>query len=126
LTYIPPTPPSSQNDKIAEQQRLIPNIDLDTKVLKEKVLKYLNNISASFISEMCWEIVVSDYELKGVLAELLAEGLIERVPVLPHGEPRLIARVYDQSMKNQAGYENFSKKRWFAITKKGKAVLELL
>jgi len=75
------------------------------------------------MAEITWDLSINDYEGKNALSELIAEGLVERVPVLSYGEPRLIARVFDMSRINQGGFANFAKKRWFAISNKGKESL---
>lgn len=87
---------------------------------KCRILFSLRRLPASFLSEISWESNITEYETKNVLNRMFHEGLVEEIPVdwlVP--DNRLLRRVPDQSAKGQAGYPNFSKKRWFGITKKG-------
>jgi hypothetical protein len=122
MTFIP-SKPSSKDNIINEQKPLVNDIDYNNKENKDKVLRFLSQISASYMSEISWQLLISDYDTKNAIFELMNYGLVERVPVLSYGEHRLIARVPEMSRINQGGIENFSKKKWVAISEKGKEYL---
>lgn len=109
----------SVNDlRVEEGQHRLLDEEFDRA--KCRVLYTLRRLPSSFISEIAWESNITEYEAKNVLNKMFHDGLIEEIPVdwsVP--DRRLLARVPDQSAKGQAGYANFSKKRWFGVTKNG-------
>lgn len=110
--------------KIEIEEQRIPLTDSQEQEHRKKVLTFLSRVPCSFMSEISWETGVTEYHLKPALYRLDRDGEIEQLIVdFWKPDPRLIRRVPDQSARGQGGFENFNKKRWFAITKKG---LELL
>lgn len=89
-----------------------------------QVLLALRNYAASFISEIAWDAGLTEYQAKVCLNSLCRGELVERIPVSNHDpDPRLLSRVADMSAKNQAGYENFSRRSWFGLTEQGLRVM---
>lgn len=102
------------------QEHLSSIADLDEETLKnnKKILEFIKTNGASFVSELAWELSMTEYQVKLCLRNLIEKGEIETIPVNPfYPDERLANRVPDQSAKGQAGLVNFSKKRWFGIKK---------
>lgn len=90
-----------------------------------KTLTFLRSIGASFISEMSFETGITEYVLKPLVYRMEKEHLVEKIRVdFWKVDQRLASRVPDQSARGQGGFDNFSKKRWFGITKEGIQSLE--
>lgn len=120
------TPHNTKTNEIQAmiEDAIVPLTDVQEKAHTEKVLRYLTLTPASYPAEMTWDTGIGDFTLKTILYRLEQDGIIERIPVdLDRPDPRLLTRVPDQSAKGQGGYENFSKKRWYGITLKGRAQL---
>lgn len=101
--------------------------DSQEQECRKKTLSFLKQVGASFVSEMSWETGITEYVLKPILYKMERESLVEKIRVdFWKVDPRLAARVPDQSARGQGGFDNFSKKRWFGITKDGLSALEAM
>lgn len=115
-----PSKKSNKEDIINEQHQLR-DLDIDTAQTQEKILNFLINIPASYIAEIAWETQTSEYYLKNAISILERDGYVKHLRVNPDvPDIRLLMRVPDQSAVGQGGTANFSKKRWFVITDKGR------
>jgi hypothetical protein len=120
MTFVQ-TAKSDREDMLKEQQARLVDADTETLAQKRRILTWLQNNQASYLGEIAWEANVSEYQCKNVLNVLWREGLVENITVsFDRPDARLMLRVADQSAVGQAGYENFSRKKWFGITEGGK------
>lgn len=107
---------------IQEHLSSINELDEETTRHNKKIVEFLKNNEASFVTEMAWELSLTEYQVKLCLRDLIEKGIVETISVNPfYPDRRLAARVPDQSAKEQAGIANFSKKRWFGLKKDYKA-----
>lgn len=91
----------------------------------DRVLLTLRKNPAMFLSEIAWECGLNEYQARQCLNNLWKEDVVEQIPVawiVP--DPRLLLRVPDMSARNQAGFNNFCKRRWFGLSEKGVRILE--
>lgn len=114
--------------KIDQHIASLNDLDEETKLHNNQILRTIQKAGASYIGELAWENSLTEYQVKLCLRDLKDKKLVEIVHVHPTSpDRRLLARVPDQSMRGQAGYHNFAKKRWFALTEEGvKAVGSVL
>lgn len=109
-----------QRKQLLLEEEQARDVDFETINHKKNILKNLKRFTAAYLSEIAWESNLSDYQTRLILNELWDSGFVEQVRVTEEGDPRLIARVSEMSAKGQGGMVNFQKKRWFAITEKGR------
>lgn len=111
----------SRQELLTEQAQL-DDLDYESRSNIERILKVLKRLHAAYLSEIAWEAGLTEYQARLLLNMMWHDDLIEEIPVdYYRADPRLIARVPDLSAKGQAGYNNFCKRRWFAITEAGRA-----
>lgn len=111
-------------NKIDQHLASLNDLDEETKIHNKQILSTIKKCGASYISELAWENSLTEYQVKLCLKDLLEKKLVRHVHVHPtNPDPLLLARVPDQSMRGQAGYQNFAKKRWFALTKEGGVIV---
>lgn len=97
-----------------------PDTDFETIENRQKILDAIQRVKASYLGEISWEAGLTEYQAKQLLNKMWKDGLIEQIPVDYYNpDKRLLGRVEDQSAKNQAGYMNFSKKKWYGLTPEG-------
>lgn len=110
--------------KIEQEEVQIENLSDKKEEHRKDILGFLKKVPASFVAEIAWETGITEYHVKPVLRELLDEEMVETIQVDPFvPDRRLAARVPDMSARGQAGFENFSRRRWFGITDEGRKFL---
>lgn len=107
---------SINDSKIKEEQVRLREMDEDIERVAEKIVNYLRINKASYVSELSFNIQENEYDIKKSIVMLLMQQKIETITVsFDYPDPRLLYRVPDQSQIGQAGFENFSRKRWIGL-----------
>lgn len=96
------------------EETTVQHNDLDVK--SHRVIKMIQYLGATYPTELMQKCFLSDYDINEIIMQLEAINRIEIINVSwSKPDPRLVARVHEMSAKGQAGYENFSRKRWIGI-----------
>lgn len=108
-------------------QETIPKLDNRLELHREHfdIVRVIKRKKSSFLSEMCAEIGISEYNLRTTLYALKEQGIVQNIePDFWNPQWQLKSRVPEMSRKNQGGYPAFCQKRWFILTEKGNSIAD--